>query len=84
MKNFGIILVVFLVVLAFVFMPGNPVPDEYTIQEYTVQTGDTLWSIGRNTIEPGENIQAWLHETRKLNNIDPDLKPGQKIFLPVY
>jgi LysM repeat protein len=54
---------------------------EITYQIYTVQPGDSLWGISKQYVngDPRELI----YQIRKLNNISPNIYPGQSLKIPL-
>lgn len=58
--------------------PANPPPVQ--VNTYTVQRGDTLWSIATRTYGDGKR---WRHIVSANQGLDPTrLRVGQKIILP--
>ena len=53
--------------------------------EYTVQDGDSLFSIAEANVPAGDDIVAYLEAIATLNGLDPeaaDLQVGDVILLP--
>lgn len=49
-------------------------------ENYTVSTGDTLWSISCEYKKTGQDVREYLYTLRELNNlIDCIIYPGQVI-----
>lgn len=49
--------------------------------KYTVQEGDTLWSIAKKYTD--EDPRKLIYEIREVNNITPMIYPGQTIEIPL-
>lgn len=49
--------------------------------EYVVKPGDTLWSIAQE-LGPNSDPRRTVEAIRTLNNIGPEITPGQQIILP--
>lgn len=47
--------------------------------EYTVQPGDTLWSIAQTYGPPGIDTREYVFELQRLNDINPQLQVGQTL-----
>lgn len=47
---------------------------------YTVQHGDTLWSIAKENY-PADNILEVIHDIKERNDITAEIYPGQQIIL---
>lgn len=68
---------------------GSPTPavtaTESPFNEYTVQSGDTLYDIATANLSPGDDLDAFARAIAALNNIDfdnPVLPIGETILLP--
>lgn len=48
---------------------------------YTVQEGDTLWSIAEKHISDNENILEVIYNIKKDNDITSNIYPGQQIII---
>ena len=48
-------------------------------EEYTVQSGDTLWEIAAGYCPQGVDLREWIHEVEKINGIDGYIYAGDKI-----
>lgn len=57
--------------------------EEKILIKYTVQEGDTLWSIAKKYNKQGEDIRKLIYEIRQHNNISPMIREGQIIEIPV-
>ncbi|WP_130806489.1 LysM peptidoglycan-binding domain-containing protein [Senegalia massiliensis] len=55
---------------------------EYKEVSYTVTYGDTLWSIAGEHIPPSEDKRIYIHEIKKINNLESsNLQIGQKLII---
>lgn len=50
--------------------------------EYTVQPGDTLWGIAATNVH-SQAIDKTVWQIRERNGIDPVIRPGQVLEIPV-
>ena len=60
-------------------------PTESPFLNYTVEDGDSLFSIAEANVPPGDDVIAYLDAIVALNGIDPDvpdLQVGDVILLP--
>lgn len=58
---------------------------ESPFNEYTVQSGDTLYGIASANLSPGDDLDAFARAIAALNSIDfdnPNLPVGKTILLP--
>ena len=74
--NIIIVLLAFMSLLISVCKQTN---NEFVIEDYIVQSGDTLWSIATTYKEPGQDIREYIYDIQVLNNIDCIIYPGQII-----
>lgn len=83
-KKLSIIIILLLTIVLFIgIVTKGSKPINYIV--FTVQEGDTLWSIVKslelNNIDPRKMIS----EIKKNNNLDDVvLQPGQKIMIPEF
>ena len=64
----------------------NLVQDDtvYHYEQITVHTGDTMWAIADRWSEQGEDVREVIYRICETNALDnTNLKPGQKIMIPV-
>ena len=54
------------------------------VEEYTVQSGETLWSIGTEFKPENMSIQEYIYNLKKYNNIDSTIYPEQVIQVLIY
>lgn len=57
--------------------------EKFKFVEYTVQPGDTLWSIAGEFNQPGKDVRELIYNIRKVNDISPVIHPGQVVLVPV-
>lgn len=57
----------------------NSKPEEYG--QWVVQRGDTLWGIAAENRGYTE-IRKYIYQIQKLNDIGPNIHPGQVLLLP--
>ena len=59
-----------------------------TVERYeiiSVNDGDSLWTLAKNHVPKDMDIREYVYHVAKYNDVDPgDLKPGEKIKLPIY
>lgn len=54
------------------------------VQTYSVQSGDTMWSIAQGVAQPGEDVRDVVIRLQRLNDLgDSSLLAGQVLMLPV-
>lgn len=77
---FPVLLLILLCAILNEFIPIRVKNISYRI--YTVQEGDTLWSISsRCNLE--QDIRETVYMIREKNNITPVIHPGQELLVPV-
>lgn len=54
---------------------------EYTEEKYTIQPGDTLWSIAEDNASEHQSIQEYVYQLKQVNNVTSDLEVGQVITI---
>lgn len=59
----------------------NEMNVEYQEEIYTVQAGDTLWSIAEEYADNSTDIRQYIHKIKTVNNIDSTLNVGQTIII---
>lgn len=57
----------------------NETSKDYIEEEYTVQNGDTLWSIAEEYADDNTSLQEYIYKIKKVNNITSNLEVGQTI-----
>lgn len=57
----------------------NETSKDYIKEEYTVQNGDTLWSIAEEYADENTSLQEYIYKIKKVNNITSNLEVGQTI-----
>ena len=74
--------IVLIIVVAKVIKANEFDSEKYEIVEYTVNRGDTIWSIGEQHKIPSEDVRRWIFEVEKLNEKDLDIiQPRQVIYI---
>lgn len=51
------------------------------LQVYIVEPGDTLWQVAKE-LKLKQDVRQTVYEIRKLNDITPQIYPGQEILVP--
>lgn len=81
-----IILIVIMVILVLAVSNKSTFKDNsnYSIESYTVKYGDSLWSIGKDSIGEHADIREWIYSVKDLNNITSEIHPGDEILIYTY
>ena len=54
--------------------------EEEELAEYTITTGDTLWTIAQENKQEGEDTREYVYKIQKINNLfNQGLSEGQVI-----
>lgn len=70
--------------LYYVLLNVNTQPKTTVLIEYTIEQGDTYWSIAKEYCSDNEDIRVLIYDMQKLNNIPAgDLRPGDVLEIPV-
>lgn len=59
-------------------------PQLKEVQEYVVESGDTLWSIGTEFRPTTMSIQQYIYNLQQANNIGSVIYPNQVIQVLIY
>lgn len=78
-------LVLLVILLGLVVLKAvEPLP-VVTYNEYTVEPGDTLWEIARESNGYGHmDSRQILEDIRERSGCDQTIQPGQTLYIPVY
>jgi hypothetical protein len=77
---FPILLLLLLCALVLEFIPTRE--EKFSYKSYSVQAGDTLWSISTNC-NLKQDIRKTVYLIRRKNDITPVIQIGQEILVPV-
>ncbi len=81
---FLVLTIVLTLMASSVFSNPGSESDKYTVVSVTVQSGDTLWSIGREYKPEGKELREFVYEIADNNGIDDcNIYCGQTIYVPV-
>lgn len=78
LKIIGIIVIILLSIYA-IILRVNEKQIDYTEENYTVKSGDTLWSIAKEYANEHEDLREYIYKIKKVNNITSNLEVGQTI-----
>ena len=86
MKNFFAIVIIAVMALVMLWsVGGEAVPEYEDTEEHIVRSGETLWSIANLYVDAEKHDRRiWIYEVREINDIDPDIMPGQRITVPIF
>lgn len=58
-------------------------PERYLL--WTVNEGDTLWSIARDYLPQGRDIREYIYEIKEINQLQTsNIRIGQQLQIPIY
>lgn len=90
-KKFIMASMVLVILLSIVLMGINHTysKTEVSYKEEFIYEGDTLWSISERELKEnkyykGNDIRNIIGELKSINNIDGNLKVGEKILIPIF
>ena len=83
-KRYLIIILAITILLAIVILSNQSKHELVETQNYTVQVGDTLWSIASNYRPRTMSIQEYIFNLQEFNNISPEIYPQQEIQILIY
>lgn len=82
-----VLLAVVSIITAGIAMGCTTEPGYEIRYEYTVKSGDTLWTIGKANVGDNEDIRDWIRKVQEINGININkgpLHPGQTLVLYRY
>ena len=87
-KRKFIMMCLILVILVSIVLMGINHTYSKTEEEF-IYEGDTLWSISERELKEnkyykGNDIRNIVSELKNINNIDGNLKVGEKILIPIF
>ena len=80
-----ILVILFLTFIILIIEKVNNSPPQYILENYTVQSGDTAWSIMSKRNFANKDIRELIYFIEKDNNIKAGyLQIGQEIQIRIY
>ena len=80
--RFTVALIV-LVLCAILSIAFTQADREYSTQTIYIEPGDTLWAIAQEHNNTDMEIREYISLVCKLNEISPNIQPGQAIKIPI-
>ena len=83
MKFLKVLMIIAMIVFS-IYTVGfrlNEMNVEYSEAEYTIQPGDTLWSIAEKNASKHQSIQEYVYQLKQFNNITSNIEVGQVITI---
>ena len=81
--NFLIVVITLFILFACIVITNEKYELDH-MEEYTVKSGETLWSICTNYRPDNMSIQEYIYNIEEQNDITPMIYAGQKIQLLIY
>lgn len=82
LKKLGIISIIFISICAVAARICEISSVNYISEEYTVKSGDTLWSIAGEYADENQSLREYIYEIKKVNNMTSNnLEVGQNITI---
>ncbi len=79
-KRFILAVTILIALIITLFSHCSAMYENREIENITVSTGDTLWSIACEYKKDGQDVREYIYELRKLNNLENcTIYPGQEI-----
>lgn len=75
----GFLIVVSILLVSFKKLPSEAIPITYV--EYTVQPGDTLWSIASKY--PHNDVQSLIYDIERASDTSALIRVGQELRIPI-
>lgn len=82
--TFIAVLLLFIVLVASIFILQEEEREPQAIETYTVQSGETLWSISTQYRPDDMSIQEYIYNVQNYNKISSMIYAGQTIQLLIY
>ena len=81
-KFLAVVLLLLILILSLAMKKEEPAPKE--IESYTIQSGETLWSIGTEYRPKDMSIQEYIYRLETHNGITADIQAGQTIEILIF
>lgn len=79
-----LILTILITLLSPLWLRGKAM-ELVTIETTTINAGDTLWHIAKQTLPSGRDIRDYILEIIKLNQLEgANIIAGQELVIPIY
>lgn len=84
-KFLTFIAVVLFIIIACLYITNKKAPEIERIEEYQIQSGETIWSICNKFRPKGMSIEEYIFNVRELNNEqDCIIYPSDTLQIPIY
>ncbi|HHU49030.1 MAG TPA: LysM peptidoglycan-binding domain-containing protein [Clostridiales bacterium] len=80
-----VFLLIIISVLSFFLQKGKAQVAPSCYLNWCVSSGDTLWTIAKNSLPKGRDIRDYIIEIREWNKLDSSsIAEGQLLEIPIY
>ena len=86
MKTLKKMLLILVIIVVAILLLGSQKPEKVSAYiSYTVQPGDTLWSISKEITPQSRDLRYTIRDIEDKNGIENSvIRVGQNILVPVY